>query len=254
MKTTLAIILAALMFVGCGTLIPKRVEFFQDKVQTFPEQKAKEKEVQREAARMASEKATETLVEAVKDGAGTNVVNPAKDTMILTESVSRSLGPPASPSSDTASVLSAKLDAAVAKLNARLDDFKRDSNENAGKKIEGTGMFSVPYFVWLGIVMVLGFIGLIVLAVLWSFVKMYALGNPPLQLGVSAIQAGSGFLKKAITEVTKGGEQFKSKILAEVEDKALQEKIKEMFKVEHERAQSADTQKLVKALTSKVIE
>jgi hypothetical protein len=252
MKQFLAIGLAALL-AGCGTLIPKRVEFFQDKVKTFPEQKAKETETQREAAKMASEKATETLVAAVSAGASTKVTEPAKDTMILTESVSRSLGPPQSPSVDPAAVLALKLDAAVAKLNTRIDDFKKDSNENAGKKIEGTGLFSVPYFIWIGMVLVFVFIGFILLAVLWSFIKMYALSNPPLQLGMNAVKAGSGFLKKALVEVTKGGEEFKDRVLAEVKDPEIQAQIKKMFKIEHERAQSSDTKAFVKQLTSKII-
>lgn len=244
-----ALLLCVSLISGCGTLFPKRVEFFQDKVKTFPEPREKEKEIQRQTAARAAEVSLETLISAVGENASTNVTAPAKDAAVLSGAVARSLGPPEKKSEDKADVLAARLDASIAKLNSRLDDFKKDVNENAGKKIEGTGLFSVPYFVWIGLVLVMVFIGFIILAVLWSVFKIYATSNPPLQIGVSAVQAGAGFLKKAVSEIAKGGEAFKQRLETEVNDPAVTKKVLELFRIEHERKQSAEVQSLVKALT-----
>ena len=145
MKRLFALLaLSSVLFTGCSSLIPKQVEFFQDKVERFPVAKSSEKEIQRQAAQKAAEQARETLKAALIDGSTVAVVKPADETVKLTDSVSRSLGPPVSPSKLPADELSQKLDHAVAKLNQRLDDFKADNDKNAGKKIEDTGLFKVP--------------------------------------------------------------------------------------------------------------
>lgn len=243
------LLVAALSTTGCSTLLPKKVEFFQDKVEAFPEAKSKEKEVQKQTAARAAQASLDTLISAVGEKSSTNVIAPAKDAAALSGAVARSLGPPETQSTEAADALAAKLDKVIARLDARIDSFKQDVNENVGKKIEGTGLFSIPYFVWIGLVFVLVFIGLIILAVLWTAFKIYASTNPPLQIGVSAIQAGAGFLKKALAEVTKGGENFKTELEKQISDPALVNKVLELFRVEHERAQSTDVQSVVKALT-----
>jgi hypothetical protein len=250
MKKMLLILIVGL-FSGCGTLIPKRVELFQDKVQKFPEPRSSEIETQRRAADLAERKARETYDAAIVSGATTNVVQPAAETVALTGAVSDSLGPPKKPADETGQEVAAELRHAIAKLNGRIDDFKQGNDENAGKKIENTGLISVPYFLWVALVGVFIFVGLIVAGVLWTFLKMYAVSNPPVQLGVSAVQMGANFLKRALGEVTKGGEAFKAQLAKTVEDPALQEKIKELFRVSQERAQSGDVQEIIKALTRK---
>ena len=110
MKIFWPILLMSALLVGCGTLIPKKVEFFQDKVEAFPEAKSREKEVQKETAARAAQASLDTLISAVDERASTNVVNPAKDAVVLSGAVARSLGPPETPSTDKADELSAKLD------------------------------------------------------------------------------------------------------------------------------------------------
>ncbi len=253
MKRALTILLVCGLAAGCG-IIPKRVEFFQDKVAKFPEQKSSEKEVQRETADLAKRRSQQTLDAALQTDADPQVIAPARDAAVLSDAVSMSLGPPRyqAPEDTVARKLAADLLVAVAKLNSRIDDFKADSNENVGKKIEGTGLFQVPYFVWLGIVGVLVFIGFIVLAVLWSFLKMAALGNPPLQLATGAVQAGANLVRRGWAETVAGGEKFKQSLgnvgkLAA--DPALLAEVKALFANEHQKAQSADVQELVKAMT-----
>jgi hypothetical protein len=252
MKKLLTLLLA-LTLTGCGTLIPKRVELGQDKVERVPVASATELEKQRRAAAMAEEQAQKTLDAAIGVDAPVCVTEPARATADLTDAVAKSVGPPKTPiqPNEDPHKVANDLRSAVAKLNARLDDFKADNDKNAGKKIEDTGWLKVPYFLWLGGFLVVGFVGLIVLGVAWSFVKMYAMSNPPVQLGVNAVQMGANFLKKAVGEIAKGGEKFKAAVEREVQDPALQAKIKDLFRVEHERAQSSEVQELVKAITPK---
>jgi hypothetical protein len=254
MKMFPGILLAACLAVlpGCG-LIPKRVELFQDKVRTVPEMKQSDKEIQRQVAQRAEEKARETYDASVATGSDASVVLPAAETVLLTDAVSESVGPPVHPASknDTSAELIAELRTSIANLTRRMDDFKQDNNENAGKKIEGTGLLQIPYFVWLGGFLVFAFVGFIVLTVLWSFVKMAAVANPPVQLGVSAAQLSANFLKRSLAEVLKGGEEFKSRVVQAVDDPALQARIRELFREEHMKAQSGDVQDLVKQLTRK---
>ncbi|WP_196301940.1 hypothetical protein, partial [Streptococcus pneumoniae] len=75
------------------------------------------------------------------------VILPAGETAILSEAVADSVGPPLKPSNDPAPVLADKLSHTIAVLDKRLEQFKEDNNENAGKKIEGTGLLQIPYFV-----------------------------------------------------------------------------------------------------------
>lgn len=253
LKKLLPFFIAGLLMIsGCG-LIPKKVELFQDKVAKFPEPKASEKEIQRQTAQRAHDRAGETVKAAIATQADAAVIVPAVEAEVLTDAVSDSLGSPLHPASPdkTSEALATELRTAIAKLNSRIDNFKTDNNENAGKKIEGTGLFQVPYFVWLGGALVLAFIGVIVLGVLWTFLKMYAMSNPPVQLGVGAVQMGSNFLKRALSEVTAGGEKFKEELLKKVEDPALQDRVKELFRTEHLKAQSQDTQDLLKLMTQK---
>jgi len=252
MKKLLTILLA-LTLTGCGTLIPKRVELGQDKVEKVPVASATELEKQRRAAAMAEEQAQKTLDAAIGVDAPVCVTQPAAATVDLTDALAKSVGPPKNPiqPNEDPHKVANDLRSAVAKLNARLDEFKADNDKNAGKKIEGTGWLQVPYFIWLGGFLLVAFVGFILLGVAWTFVKMYAMSNPPVQLGVNAVQLGANFLKKAVGEITKGGEKFKQAVEREVKDPALQARIKDLFRVEHERAQSSDVQELVQAITLK---
>lgn len=251
-KTILALFLGLdLIFVsGCMGLMPKKVELFQDKVVAVPEVKAKEKETLRQAARMAAQSAEKTLQAAVAEGSSTNVVSPAVETAVLTESVSVAVGPPLKPSTLTAEQLAVKLDSAVAALTARMDSFKADNNENAGKKIEGTGLFQIPYFLWLGGFLVMAFVGFIILTVVWGALKAFSLANPPLALGLNAASLGAKAAGKGLTQLIKGGEEFKARVEREFgADNELTEKVVSMFTSEQKKAQDEDVKTVVAHLT-----
>lgn len=244
----LLIIVAAMsVFVGCG-LIPKKVELFQDKVQKFPVAKPREKELQRQTAQRAEEKAQETLEAAIAEESSPAVIVPATETALLTDVVSESLGPPTrpAPESKTSDSLAQELRASIAALNKRLDDFKEDNNENAGKKIEGTGLFQVSYFLWIGLV-----IGGLWLAktVLTVIANVAAAGSPPVAIGLKAANVGGKLLSRGFSQLIKAGESFKDVVKAEVKDADLQKKILDAFQSSHRKEQDSDVQAVIKELT-----
>ena len=243
-------LVGALLTPGCMGLMPKKVELFQDKVVAVPEVSAREKETQRQAAARAALRARDTLVAAVAEESSTNVVVPATDTVILTESVAKSVGPPLKPSTLTAEQLATKLDSAVAALTARMDSFKADNNENAGKKIEGTGLFQIPYFLWLGGFLVMAFVGFIILTVVWGALKAFSLANPPLALGLNAASLGAKAAGKGLTQLIKGGEEFKARVVREFgADNELTTQVVSMFTSEQKKAQDEDVKTVVSHLT-----
>lgn len=237
---------------GCG-LIPKRVELGQDKVKVFPEAKTKEKEIQRQAADRAAKLATETVKQGLAEGVSDKVLKPASETATLTRSVSVSLGPPSSPASPqlTSDELATRLDSAVAALNLRLDEFKKENNENAGKKIEGTGFLQIPYFVYLGLFLVFGFIAFVVITIAWAALKAYSLANPPLAVGLNAVQLGGKGLANLASQLVRGGETFKNSIQDELNDPRITEQVLRIFKDSHQKEQSPENQMLIKTLIQK---
>lgn len=227
---------------GC-MLAPKPVEFFQDKVQKFPEPTNREREVQKQAARLASDKAQQTLIAAVEEGSSIQVTVPAAETVALTESVADSLGPPRSPWEGSAKELSLKLDKTVAELDKRLLEFKFDNNENAGKKIEGTGLFSVGYFTLWGVA-ILG-IFLVILAF-----KVWGMINPIVGLGVNtAGRVGSTILNKGFSELVSGGNKFHNWVETHTSPTLTKEEILELFTSAHKEEQSREVRAVVRNLT-----
>lgn len=246
-------LLSALLLTGCSSLVPKRVELGQDKVEKMPVPKASERETQRQVAQRAAQKADETLRAAILDNSSSSVVTPAAETTILTESVSRSIGPPVNPSSLTSDKLARKLDTAVAVLNKRLDDFRDDNDKNIGHKIEGTGFLQVPYFVWLGGALVLIFIAVIAVGIGWTLLKMYGMSNPPVALGLKAVQTGGALAAKAVGQLVNGGEKFKNWLktdLPNVSD-AVKKQIEELFISAHKESSDETVQTVVKELIRK---
>lgn len=243
---TLAILLATnLMLSGCSFLLPKKVEFFQDKVKAFPEAKAGEREIQRQTAFRAEEKAKETLSAALATDADATVVKPATETVDLTDAVSTSLGPPSSPARESKSseALAADLREAVAALNKRVESFKADNNENAGKKIEGTGFFQIGYFsMWLLI-----FGGLVIV---WFGLKVYGMVNPVVGLGVNTVgRVGSTILRRGLSEIAEGGEAFKAYVESHTQAALTKDEIKDLFLRAQKENQSRDVQEIVAKLT-----
>ena len=221
-------------------MIPKKVEFFQDKVHKFPQPTAKQSELQRQAAALAKIKASETVDAALKENASTNVVSPALETEKLTDAVSTSLGPPVHAYSNTTNIVDG-LNTAVAKHNNKVESFSKNNDENAGKKIEGTGLVQVPYFAWAGGVVALLFL---VWVVLKAFLTLASAANPGASLGVAGMNVAGSVVAKGFHQLVKGGEVFKDWVANNVEP-AMQQKIVDAFTASHKETQDGDVKALV---------
>lgn len=252
MKLVLTVMLAFALLggvSGCGTLIPKKVELFQKKVQKVPDLTAYQKELQRRVARLAKDRASQTVDFALQEKTSTNLVAAARDTEKLTDSVSTSLGPPITPASSQASalILAEKLNSEIGRLDRKIDRYAERTEDVAGKKIEGTGLVQVPYFVWLG--------GIIVIIIIAKFILKDILGaaamsgNPAAAVGLGAMNVAGSVVQKGFLQLVHGGEDFKNWVEKEVSDTGLQQKILTAFRSSHESKQDQDVQAVVKQLT-----
>jgi len=240
---TLAVSLAILA--GCGTLIPKKVEFFQKKVQAVPEKTAKDLEVERQAAYAASLAARLTVDAAVKNNDPATVVTPAKNTEALTAAVSTSLGPPQTIPSGAVTNLANKVIENRAELDRKVARYADKVEPLVGKKIEGTGLIRIPYFVYIGGIA-------LVIFLVWTGLKLYGSVNPVVGLGTNVVGRVSGsVLSGAVSELSKGGELFKEKVAESELTAEVKAKVLELFSHAHAKAQDKSTQDIVKALTVK---
>lgn len=255
MKKFFALILAGALLSGCSSLIPKRVELGQDKVEKLPVAKASERETQRQAAQRVAKRAEQTLRSAILEDASTNVVTPAAETSVLANAVSGSLGPPQKPASEslTSEELARKLDSSVAALNRRIESFREDNDKNAGHKIEGTGFLQVPYVVWLGGAFVLIFVLIIAVGIGWTLLKMYAMSNPPVALGLKAVQTGGALASKAVGQLVAGGEKYKNWLKTELPEvsEEIKTKLLDLFQSAHLESSDEAVQHVVKELTKR---
>lgn len=229
-----------LSLTGCS-LIPKKVEFFQDKVHRFPAPSEKQVELQREAAKKAADKAAQTLHSALVTGASTNVVLPAYEAEKLTAVVSESVGAPASPPpADTDRLVNA-LDKQLAKHDRKVEDFAKDNDENAGKKIEGTGLVQIPYLAYAGGIVGALFVGWFVLR---DLLRLASAGSPAAAVGVGAMNIAGSAAGLAIRQLVKGGQEFKEWAQKNLEP-AVHEKVLEAFTMLHKTAQDDGTKAVV---------
>jgi hypothetical protein len=245
-------VLMALVLTGClGSLIPKKVELFQDKVKTFPEQSPALVELERQTVYAAHEKATETVVAALKENSTTNVVAPARDTMKLTGAAVVAVGPPQKvPSLENVTNLANSLEQAVGKHDVVVEKFAKANDENAGKKIEGTGLFQIPYFLWLGGAVVLVFIGYIALKAAKGALAGAALVNPGAAVGLGVVNVAQSVLAAGFSQVVKGGEDFKGWVTKEFTgDQSLQNKILSAFQTTQMKAQDQVVQNTIATMT-----
>lgn len=246
MKRYLLPLIFSLCLTGCS-LIPKSVEFGQDKVHKFPQPTAKQDELQREAAALAKQKAQETVDQALKENASPFIIAPARETEKLTDAVSTSLGPPVSARTNSALIVSG-LNTAVAKHNNKVSDFAEDNDKNAGKKIEGTGWLQIPYFVYVGIVGVLIFVGWHLLKLVIEGLQAYPPTAIPATVAVGGLNVAENVAGKALKQIVAGGQGFKTWISNEIKDADLKDKILSAFTANHETAQDEDVQTLVKGI------
>ncbi len=241
------ILLLLLSFTGCGMLIPKKVEYFQDKVKAVPAANDTHIETRKEAAAFVAEKTHETVTAAIKEDASTNVLKPAVEAEIVASSLSGSLGKPEDPWKKDAARLAARLDRMDAKLDQSLEDFRQYNDKNEGKKIEGTGVLQMGYFTHLILIVIIFFIGYICLKVVGTVYAPVGLGTSVISGGIKGI---STLFTKATSEIIQGGEKFKEYVDKEIQDPAVKAKVNDLFLRAHMERQSDDVQKLVKQISA----
>lgn len=242
-----------LMSNGCGSLLPKKVEFFQDKVKVVPEQTEAQKETERQVALRAKEKAAQVVTVALSEGVSTNLLDPAGETMKLTASVSESLGPPKTPSTATTDALVQKSQTQLARLNENLDKYRKTEDKDAGKKIEGTGKVQIPYFEWIAIVGAALFIVYEIGKMIFNGGKLAltaaASTNPGAAVGLNVVNVAQSVVQKGFSQLVKGGEDFKDWVEKEITDTGLKAKILDAFQTSHMKSQDSDVQNAVTAIT-----
>jgi hypothetical protein len=227
--------------------MPKKVEYFQDKVKEMPSQNPVHKETQKEAAAYVARKAKDTVNAAMLENSSSNVMKPALETEVVANSLTGSLGKPLEPWRRSAKLLSERLDKLDAKLDERMEDFRETNDKNTGKKIEGTGLIQVGYFTQL---LVFGLF--IILA--WLAIRVLGIFNPAVAVGSQVLTGGirgvGKIVKKGFTELIQAGETFKEKVDEEFEDPETRERILNIFRQAHKESQSSDVQEVIKKLTN----
>jgi hypothetical protein len=232
------ILAVVLCLTGCN-IIPKKVEYFQDRVQSMPERTQQADESLRQAARLAADRAAATERAALSTDAAPEVIQPASDTAILTSAVSAQVGPPAKAWQGDVPALIARMDAQEASYRRELETYRAEVRELAGKKIEGTGAIQVGYFTHLLILAA-------IMAVAWLILRIVAITNAPVSVGLKTIEGGSKFLGRAFSELVEAGQDFKTRLKQRLSDNPeLLESILSDFKTAHQSSQSRDTQKTV---------
>ena len=230
-----------LIFNGCS-LIPKRIEFFQDKVKQVPDKTEYTQEKERQAAEFVDRKIDEVKDIAYSENSSTNIIIPLLDASIVSDALKLSLGPPIKVWDDNPELLAAQITKELAKLNNKIDNYRKDIQPNVGKKIENSGIISIGYFTYVGIILAFIFI-------IWTGLKIYGLFNPIVGVGVNVAKVPLGVLKTGFSQLLTAGETFKRTVDEKIEDPETRVLIKELFRLSHERKQNQDIQNFIKDLT-----
>ncbi|MDP3732984.1 MAG: hypothetical protein Q8Q91_00435 [Candidatus Daviesbacteria bacterium] len=234
---------------GCS-LIPKSVEFFQKKVHAVPDKSFKNKETEKQAALYVNDKVNQARDEAIKLGVTNSVITPLTDAKIVIEPLVGSLGPPASRWLGNSTNLAAKLIKNESGLDKKVDDYKEDTKKLEGKKVEGSGLFQIPYFVWLGVVFVFLFVVYVVGRSAIQALMISSGAGIPVSMGLKTITGIAGkTAKTAFSQIVHGVELTKDYIKGSDKDTFTKEEILKIIRDEQQKAQNADVQKIVKELT-----
>lgn len=237
--------LLAMSTTGCG-LMPKRVEYFQREVQAVPKKPDALVESEKQAAELTARLAWSAQVAAHAEQASTNVINPLDNLAVVSRAVSSSLGPPTSKWSGEPGVLADRLDTRNAKLDARVEDYRDSVARDVGKKIEGTGLFQIPWLInaglWIGIPLLL----------LWVVRIALNIWNPAVGVIAGQVERMTvGTLKRAATQTWSGIESFKAKIDALDLDDKVKAMVKGVLREKLVDHQDTDVQQVIQRLTAK---
>jgi hypothetical protein len=131
------------------------------------------------------------------------------------------------------------MDAQEARFQRELSTYRERVQENVGKPIEGTGSIQIGYFTHLLIVAAL-------FAVAWMIVRIIAIFNAPVSVGLKTVDGSRRFLGRALAEVVEAGQDFKTRLRKRLTDQPdLAESILDDFRDAHRASQSRDVQRTV---------
>lgn len=230
---------------GCG-LIPKRVEVGQKRVEAVPEKTPAARESEKQAADYVARKIGEAADAANATSAPSIVADPIADAREVSGALRLSLGPPSDKWNGKAVDLSDRLSKMESRLNSRIDAYRDRTAPMVGKKIEGTGWLQVPYFIWVGGVLLLVWLG-------WHAVRVFGMLYPPVGVGVAGLQAvgrvPAKVVAKGFNQLVKGGEEFKAALKeADVDDK-VRDFVLDLFRRHQMQVQDGDVQNLIRSAT-----
>lgn len=243
MKKRVFSVLFIILFAGCG-LIPKRLEFFQSKVPSVPDKKESTKESEKQAAVYVSQKIDEATKSAIEERASTNITNPLNSASPVARALSVSLGPPLVEFMGNPDKLAKALTHDTAIFDNKIEQYKQKIEPLEGKKIEHTGLFSVGYFTYVGIVIGLAFL-------IWTGIKIFGAFYPPVGIGASVIgRVSSKLVSSGFSQVVHGVEALKDHLKTSDTQTYSTDQILELIKSFQERKQSPEVQEVVKKLTN----
>ena len=234
---------------GCG-LLPKRVEYFQRKVEAVPEKTERASETERQAAAFIATTSREVELLAVREQTSTNMQEAAGEVVTAAQALSTSLGPPAEPWDHPATPLALKLAHAGNKLDRAVEDYRQDVAPDVGKKIEGTGAIQLGYFT--NLLLVGGGLALLTL-LLYTGVKIalsiYAPGVSGVVGQVAKVPLAT--LKGLAEQTVKGVEGFKSELRSLGLGEKAEAAIRTLLRTELQKKQDGAVQKVARDLTDK---
>lgn len=239
-------LLVATLLTGCGTLIPKPVELGQRKIEAVPAKSDKQVEAEKQAAHYVAEQTSLARDAALVEHSSTNVLQPITEARDAAQGLSYSLGAPASPWTDSGAALAARLERLENRLDRALAEHREDVSRDVGKKIEGTGLVRVPYFLWLGLVAG-------ALFVLWTGLKIAGALYPPVGVGVAGLSAAgrlsSRVVAKGFEQIVAGGESFKKALQnCDLSDEG-KDLVLDLLRRHQMVSQDHDVQRVVRAMT-----
>ncbi len=250
---SLALFILILMFVPGCSLIPKPVEFFQSKVKAVPEKSNSSAEYERQAANYIQNKLQDAVIESFK-GSVTNkdLLTPLLQANTVAPGLATSLGPPAKPWTGNPTNLNWKLLSELSDFNKDLNKYREKTEPLVGKKIEGSGIFSIPYVVWVAMV---GGLVLILYIVIRAVIQALAISSGtsvPVQIGLkTATGVGNKLVKAGFSQVIHGVESFKDYIKTTEQATFSKEEVLDLVREHQERKQSPEVQNVIKELTRK---
>ncbi len=245
-KSTLGVLtlVASILLTSCS-LIPKRVEFFQKDVPTYPAKTAPQVQAERQTAARLAEKTREVETVAAAEDCPLDVQKPAQEASQLAGALSTSLGPPTSLWSGPSNELAARLTALEAKRDVKLDRLEGKLDKLEGKPVEGTGKIQVPYLLWVAIV--IGGVALFI-ALAHAGLNIAAMFNPV----AAGVKGGAELAWKASTQLVKGGGTFIASLKDSKLSQEAQDEVKTLFFTAHKTAQDSDVKQIVSTLPGAV--